>query len=241
MSSFPPWEGSGNQIRKWMENASEPGCKVARITLTLDTLSLDRSGWDIASSAEHLEPEHYKWLERVGIPTGVDKTSEESIYRGTMVMKSEGPLTQWTGVVGPGVIFINNVERAKCSDDPFISELTHAVYAQKFNLQDLKHIWVTDIQNHDTARFINNFIYAAGTELEYPRDAVITWNSSSPQYNALLGTALGKMVGCFILGAFGQGVKRISQICLFRSYGSPQLQFDIEQVETCQRCIDNFP
>ena len=90
MSSFPPWEESGDQIRKWMENASKPGCKVARITLTLDTLSPDRSDWDIASSAEHLEPEHYKWLERVGIPTGVDKTSEESVYRGTMVMKSEG-------------------------------------------------------------------------------------------------------------------------------------------------------
>lgn len=216
-----------------MENPREPGCKVARITLTLNTLPPDRSDWDIAASAEHLEPEHYKWLERVGISTIVDKKSEESIYQGTMVMKREGPSTQWTGVVGPGIIFINNIERAKSSDGPFISELTYAVYAQKFDIQSLKHVWVTDVQNHDTIRFINNHIYAAGTESEYPRDALISWNSSSSQYNALLGTALGKMVSYFILGAFGQGVKRISRICLFRSYNSPQLQFDIEQVAIC--------
>ncbi|CAG8237170.1 unnamed protein product [Penicillium salamii] len=230
MASFPPWEAVGNQIRKWTENPREPNCKIARITLTLDTLPPKPSDWDVDSEPNHLDPEHYKWLENVGIATDVDKKSGKSVYRGTIVMKTEGALTSWTGMTGPGVIFINKIDRARESKDPYMSEITHAVYTKDFNLAALKHIWVTDVKNEDTARFINTHVYAAGLEARYPRNAIISWTPADAQYNALLGTALGKMVGYFVLGAFGQGVKRISKISIFRSFDIPQLQFDIANV-----------
>ncbi|CAG8215080.1 unnamed protein product [Penicillium olsonii] len=230
MATFPPWQSTGQQIRKWIQSANEPGCTVSRITLTLDTLPPHRTDWDINSEAEHLDPEHYKWLEHVGIPTTADRLSRTSAYWGTIVMKSEGALTSWTGMTGPSVIFINKVERARNSNDPYMSELTHAVYTKDFKIEGLKHIWVTDIQNDDTALFVNKHVYAPGTELQYPRDAVITWDPSYPHFDALLGTPMGKIVGYFILGAFGQGMRRISHISVFRSFGAPQLRFDIAPV-----------
>ena len=229
MSTFPPWEAVGDQIRKWTEDPNEPGCTIARITLTLETLP-NRSGWDVNSDPERLFPEHYRWLRQVGIVTNEGVTNEQSPYRGTIVLKNEGSMTSWTGMTGPAVIFINNIERAKNSGDPYISELTKAVYEKDFELEDLKHIWMTDVQNHDTINFINTFIYGPGAEIQYPHNAIITWSSEHAHFNALFGTALGKVVGYFILGAFGQGVKRVARIRLFRSFGSSQLQFDIENV-----------
>jgi hypothetical protein len=53
----------------------------------------------------------------------------------------------------------------------------------------------------------------------------------SPEFNALLGTRLGKVVAYFILGAYGQGVKRIAKITFFNAERKQlNLRFDIESV-----------
>jgi hypothetical protein len=67
-------------------------------------------------------------------------------------------------------------------------------------------------------------------ELQYPPDVTITWFSGDPQFSALLGTSLDGVVGYLVLGAFGQGVKRVARVKLFQNLFAPQLPFDIEDV-----------
>jgi hypothetical protein len=54
------------------------------------------------------------------------------------------------------------------------------------------------------------------------------------QFNAILGTPIGRVVASLVLGAYGQGVKRIARIVTFQTgYFNEilELRFDIEDIE----------
>jgi hypothetical protein len=139
MSRVPPWEAAGDQIRKWMENASEPGCPIPRTTLSLGIL-LNRSVWDVTidSDTDWLEGEHHACLRRVGI-SAEGEANGHYAHRGVMVKKNAEPVTFWTGLNDPGVIFIGSIGRAAYSDGPYISEPTKAIYQNDFKLEGPKH------------------------------------------------------------------------------------------------------
>jgi hypothetical protein len=181
------------------------------------------------SNRDWLDDEHRKCLRRVGTSPD-DKANGKHAYYGVMVRKITQPVIVWEGVIGPGVIFMDCIIRESHPHAHYISDLTKSIYESKYNLENLKHIWVLDVKNEDTLAFIKGHIYTRGTECQYPRDAIITWASGYPQFNALLGTPLGKVVGYFLLSSFGQGVKHIARVSLYKSGSVLQLQFDIEDV-----------
>ena len=69
--------------------------------------------------------------------------------------------------------------------------------------------------------------------LPYPFSEQGIWDPRLREFDALLGTKMGKTVAAFILCAWGQGVKRIARIVIF--YDGEYLQrlnmrFDIEDI-----------
>ncbi|KAJ6070490.1 hypothetical protein N7467_011809 [Penicillium canescens] len=118
---------------------------------------------------------------------------------------------------------------------PWISELTKAIYEKYSSLSDLRYVFLTDVQNEDTVECITTICDTH--RLPYPSDddhgkwPTGVWMPPSPEFNALQGTRLGKVVAYFILGAYGQGVKRIAKITFFNAKRKQlNLRFDIENV-----------
>jgi hypothetical protein len=92
-------------------------------------------------------------------------------------------------------------------EDYHPSEIMKAVYEKHFTLTSLRHIFVLDIENSDTRGLIKKKIYTGANSLSYPdpEQPGRVWERATPKYQALLGTEIGKVMACFVLGAFGQG------------------------------------
>ncbi|KAJ5960180.1 uncharacterized protein N7479_007330 [Penicillium vulpinum] len=110
----------------------------------------------------------------------------------SITQRDEGPPVWWIGRTGPGVIFIDDIFRSKRSDDPYMSEVIKAAYKMDFSLDSLRTVFVSNVNEKNTLS--------------------CTWKPSSPEFNALLGIGIGKVVAASVLCAWGQGRKRIARI-----------------------------
>jgi hypothetical protein len=133
-------------------------------------------------------------------------------------------------MTAPGAIFTDEMFR---KEDYHPSEIMRAVYEKNFTLTSLRHIFVLDIENSDTRGLIKKKIYTGANSLSYPdpEQPGRVWERGTPEYQALLGTEIGKVMACFVLGAFGQGNRRISRIVSWALPGSPYLELDIEKID----------
>jgi hypothetical protein len=130
--------------------------------------------------------------------------------------------TTWVGRAKEGVLFVENIERKDFG--PYASELGIMAYERVAPLSTLKTIFVTNVANHETRPVARAFWY--GPEFK-------TFERGSSEFHALLGTGIGRVVAYTVLGAFGQGVKRISKISLWwigQRVDVLQMRFDIEDV-----------
>jgi hypothetical protein len=158
------------------------------------------------------------------------------VYQYVSLLSNGFAKTMWIGRIGPGVLIIECIERTSESITPWISELTKAMYENWARLSDLRYIFITEVENADTVACVQKICDIQG--LEYPQEygdkrkwPKKVWRPSTPEFNALLGTRLGKVVAYFLLGAYGQGVKRIARIRFFHSgCDGLNLRFDIEDV-----------
>ncbi|KAJ5774151.1 hypothetical protein N7457_009047 [Penicillium paradoxum] len=228
---YPEFEPRGDSLRRWMEKSDEPGCPIPRTEFTLPDRDDPRRHSHTVQ--EDLTQEWSSWAKSIGLPVdAVDGDPKPSYYTQSIVKTGLGRLTYWLGRTGPGVIFIDNIMRVPDSTDPHISEYTQAFYEMNFPLESLKHVVVTTIVQSQTMDLVEQ-IYEAHPDNLFPAESPQTWESPSPEFCAILGTPLGKVVGAFVLGAYGQGVKRIARIVSFHT-GSDfdifNLQFDIEDV-----------
>ena len=62
---------------------------------------------------------------------------------------------QWEGVIGPGVVIIESVERTENSDLPYSSQLTKAVHQHEYELETLKYIFMDNVSK-ETLGFLRN-------------------------------------------------------------------------------------
>ncbi|CAG8878607.1 unnamed protein product [Penicillium nalgiovense] len=206
---YPEFEPWGETFRRWMECADEPGCYIPRTTLTV--AGLDPTLWHVVSSPKPLTLEWVSWAGIFGL-TLDDPASDQTMYLDQSVLKIKGEYTYWMGRIGPGVIFIDNIKRAKDPRNFYMSEFTKAVYESHFPLESLK-----------------GYLRVPG--LGFPPKEPQTWVSPSPEFCGILGTPIGKVVAAFVLCAYGQGVKRIPRIVTFHtSMAGLNLRFDIEDV-----------
>ncbi|KAJ5376844.1 hypothetical protein N7509_013730 [Penicillium cosmopolitanum] len=137
-----------------------------------------------------------------------DKDTKPSVY-----LKFQcGAMTEdfnWEGSTGPGIIVIDVAYREPWSATPRHAYVTKAIYEYKFSLQTLEHVFVTRILNVNTRRFISERLYTEDNNLTWPADDAetkdfppIAWENGTAEYDALLGTAFGKIIAYLVLSAY---------------------------------------
>ncbi|KAJ5130266.1 uncharacterized protein N7515_006305 [Penicillium bovifimosum] len=232
------YEPHGDRLRRWMEDANEPGCPILRSSLTIpDNKSvISDQEWYINSDPFYLADDWALWAQSVGLPfdgLAVDESlSQGPSYYNQSIIKFLGSYACWIGRTGPGVIFIDNIKRDRGSTDPHMSEYAKAFYEMNFDLASLKYVVVTTIVEKETRPFLNHLYESRGLFLSLKEEC--TWEAPSAEFCGILGTPIGKMVGALILGAYGQGVKRIARIMNIRigeDYSAYNLRFDIEDAD----------
>ncbi|KAJ6034576.1 uncharacterized protein N7446_009327 [Penicillium canescens] len=202
--SYPKWDRKGEKLGKWLNNANEPGCPIPKTTVTM--ANLPPSKYFIYNKTTCLSLTQSNWVASLGLPVETSVEDADSVYQFLSLHKNELPWAHWSGHIGPGVMIIECIRRESDSTAPWISELTKAIYENYSSLSDLRD------DDHG----------------KWPTGV---WMPPSPEFNALLGTRLGKVVAYFILGAYGQGVKRIAKITFFNVKRKQlNLRFDIENV-----------
>ncbi|KXG50877.1 uncharacterized protein PGRI_064490 [Penicillium griseofulvum] len=144
----------------------------------------------------------------------------------------------WEGQVAPGVLIVEEIKKAP---GLFMSEVCQAIYQKHFPIDTLTYVYLIDVINKDTRSFVREELYTESNGLAWPDDKVRDWISGTPEYEALLGTTLGRTVGRLILGAFKRGTRRISRIRTFHSFGALQMQFAIEDIEQFATMGSQYP
>lgn len=217
-------ESDGSDLQKQMENADEPGCKIPRGTLTRD--EMDEKIWRITFTDECLPSNFLQWIDRLGLPkdTQDDKTSP---YKYVNFFRRGVPPMSWVGRVGKGVIFLDIIARAE-GNECHISDLTKMAYESYFALDTLKYVFVDSVVNTYTTDILFNIYSANGIDYWSPDE--YTWESSSAEFEALIGCGIGKCVASFILATYGQGVKRIARVITWRIGHELEMLFHIENV-----------
>ena len=219
-------QGEGALIEHCMRYRSMR-CPIERSTLTLEDLRAN--DWDI-------------FRVRQGLPSGprdeavdLGYPDDERSYWMTSIEKSNGWGQEddvWMGRSAYGVLFIENILRTSGSDSPWISEISQAVYEEDFPIETLRHVFVTTVVNRDTLPFVNYLYHNHREELDFGELKEWTSEDDGEDFQALLGTRIGKIVAYLVLGAFERGTRRIARIVTWRA-GSPrslQMRFDIERV-----------
>lgn len=207
---------AGARCQQMMENPNVP-CPIPRITLTL--ANLDPDYWSITRHAAPLPPNYSpRDMSALGVPV--------SGYRKIMLdgfEESSGDvMSSWRGRAARGVLFMEDVARKRGSNAPWNSELSKVAYEQVAPLATLQKVFVTNVSNLDTRPFARGVWVGSGVKV---------FEAGTRQFHTLLGTRMGKTVAYLILGAYGQGNRRIARIAIWWSGQTAsvlQMRFDIE-------------
>ncbi|KAJ5769642.1 hypothetical protein N7520_004201 [Penicillium odoratum] len=168
--------------------------KVTRSELTYQDLESRR--YIVRHTGNGLDATCIDPISQLGLPT------EIALYHNCTISR---PATMaggflWKGCIGPGLIILEDIVRT--SNHLHISQVAQAVYAKRFDIQGLKHIFVVDIIYPETVAFVGPNLYGEDADPwfteEYP--GVQLWEHNTDEYQGLLGTPLGKVAASGIGG-----------------------------------------
>jgi hypothetical protein len=172
----------------------------------------------------------------LGLPYEQDPSITDFNYRSFAVYKKVNvPIEEfrtgdnWIGRTGPGVIFLESINRVNNSPNPPVSEISKALYEVDNDIDSLKYVYAVDVRNNETRAFVIQKLYTPEHGLDPTNPAMHEWMYDTPEYQGLLGTRIGKTVSYLVLNSFEPGTHRISKIVTMGS--SPDklhLRFDIE-------------
>ncbi|KAJ5110076.1 hypothetical protein N7532_002721 [Penicillium argentinense] len=218
---------SGALCRRWLADPDYEGCYIITSPQDLSYLqSNPRLRAQMEPKIHNIHGELHQQVVELGLPNEFDAPVEKgkSVYRNYTIR--HGSLT-WVGTIGPGIVVLAEIQRSSHPmwNAPYISQITQALYAQCYDLAGLRHIIITNIQEDETSALIEDHI------LLWPDKGPYTWEIGTPEYDALLGTRLGKVAAYVLLGALPRGTRRISQITLWGCDApGADMRFDIEAV-----------
>lgn len=201
-SAYPPW---------LPQDFVKTGWTIERLGWKGDPPSSGRTqGWSPAMAP--LTPLPWSILP-VAKEFGI---STEPIYKTVSLFKlvkddAESDYSDYIIQVGPGVIVSQLSSRFL---GPHWSDVALAVY-QRYETAPLKYVFRVDITNEVTERLISEEIYSAKTGLSWPDSMRREWKFGSCEYQALLGTPLGRGVVALVLRGWDRGTKLISSISTF--------------------------
>jgi len=206
---------AGARCQRMIENPNEP-CPIPRTNLTL--ADLDPDYWSFTQHAAAL-PLNYNSndMAALGVPTsGYQRIMLDGFHE-----SSGDVVSSWRGRAAPGALFIEDIE-STAGSSPWISELCKVAYEQVAPLATLQKVFATNIINSETRPFARGVWVGSGVKV---------YEAGSRQFHTLLGTRIGKTVAYFIIGAYGQGNRRIARIAFWWSGQTAsvlQMRFDIE-------------
>ena len=241
---------AGELRQNWLSNPSIP-CPIKKSTLTF----------------KHIVHEAEWKIDQLGGPHGIPALLEPQAkalniplsheYRTYFISKLEEDdehdmdigFENWGGITGPGIIILQNIFKTfklpttlpsgNPSEKmfPYMSQVTQAVYEAEFSLSELKHVFVSDIVNVDTRKFVSHEIHHESKQLPVEYKQVLSWEYGTADYQALLATRIGKLVVYLVLGGFERGTRRIARVATWFNTNhladttNLQMRFDIEEVE----------
>ncbi|KAJ5975939.1 hypothetical protein N7481_009646 [Penicillium waksmanii] len=180
------FEKEGAQLRRWMENPSEPGCYIPRARMFLSDL-MDTYEMDAPEIKGDIG------LKPLSDPSeGPELQQFQSFHWFHQEMQFDGHAT-------PSSLTIEIIRKPadRYFELPPISEVAKALYEDSFALDGLEHIFVKNIQNYETKRCLENFILPNHPPV--PDLGSLTLNRL--ESDAILGSRIGKVVAYFVLSA----------------------------------------
>ncbi|KAJ5130071.1 uncharacterized protein N7515_006110 [Penicillium bovifimosum] len=129
--------------------------------------------------------------------------------------------------IGDGFIGCHLIHRR---NGPHCNEIIRAFYQQDYAIDTLENIAFMGVVNAETAPLVMNVHYPSrGIEFatveadENPQ----VWSHGTPEYQEILGTAIGKTVAYFVLSCFQRGTRPISRILTWSEDNSLCMVFEI--------------
>lgn len=221
----------GYQRRQWIADPSVPHCNVNPCTLDISTLKtrypFEHAPRQVSTLGIEFDPQ----MRSLGIISPNDPPEN---LPWTLVIRHDDLV--WMGNTHKGMIMLRVIARKdQGSGTPQISEVSHALYTRNFPIDTLNYIFVEMIANQETRAFLSNVLYTAAYSLDRLPHSPHSWDYATPEYDALLGTPIGKIAAAIVLGAFPRGTRRIGRIVTWNSLWSVghnnlfvHMRFDIE-------------
>lgn len=231
---FGRCQTQGAQRRRWIANPDEPGCYIHPSELTysqLRTMYPSSITWNYSTAEEFAATHLLREIPELRDPP--------MSYREYTLLSSN---LYWYGTTGPGIIVIKQIDRSQSADEvPPVSAVTQALYEHFFRIDSLRHVYVNDVTNTGTRQLIQGRLYndSQAANISYihgqlPDWDLRIWSYGSPEYDAILGTRIGKIVAYLVLGAFERGTRRISKIVTYSLRARPDyfihMRFDIDSL-----------
>ncbi|KAJ5595024.1 uncharacterized protein N7459_001232 [Penicillium hispanicum] len=223
----------GDNCQRWISDPSIP-CPIPSATLLFGALS-SPGGWRTLNMRDGPPTQVAKDVEPLGFAIDGGAYRQISVSKVAMDMATDAEhcLHVVTIHAGEGILTIDDIERQQgYKDPPYTSEIIKALYQNSFNVDTLKHIYVCDIVHRQTKEFVSQTLYSAMNDLYYPQcSEARAWEYGTPEYQALLGTRIGKVVAYFVLGTYSRGTRRIGSIVTWHTSSDArhlQMRFDIE-------------
>lgn len=229
-TTFEEFQAAGALRQTWIENPSVP-CPIAQSELTVQHL-LDL-GWSIQNREPYLDWFDVNEIRGLDVPQDPEDPTgrlEDFDYR---FEEWSGQGAKWIGWTGPGLLVVSDIKRTLDSTSPSIAEVTKIVYERAFEIDGLKYVFFQNVVNRQTQAFIKRLLYTTEclgyTWFDRPGDHRV-WERNSPEYQALLGTRIGKIVLYLILASYPRGSRCIARIMTYHIADSMtvNIRFDIE-------------
>lgn len=212
--NFSEFQERGARIRRWIEDPQEPNCHITKSTLTWQ--QIEEMGYS------------FRQQDTTGLgdidPNEVNITIPGNLSR--FHACSDDDLTcMWDGYTAEGAIAISTIHREQGCSVPQISQVTQAIYTRYHAIDGLRYVFVRTVVNEETFAFVQRQLYTEAHGLQWPNWGPQAWDIGTPQYDALLGTRIGKVVAYLVLGAFDRGTRRIKQIYTWPSMSGYAVNF----------------
>ncbi|KAJ5770047.1 uncharacterized protein N7511_002098 [Penicillium nucicola] len=233
---FGRYQILGADRQMWIADPNAPKCPVKPSSLDIMAMLTEftpgQPSWFIETDRMYDPPFRILVdLERMKLPaTGhyhQFTICKESINKASRPVPNHHDL-----FTGPGVLIVALMYRA---DGPMWSDIAIAQYKSWFPIDTLRHIYIDNCTNVETDPLVTMLmggsrdewygISPAQSKIQVPT----VFEYGTPAYQAVLGSATGKAVAAFVLGAFPRGMWRISQIACWYYWGA-NIRFDIEPV-----------
>ncbi|KAJ5485467.1 hypothetical protein N7539_005455 [Penicillium diatomitis] len=209
---------TGARLQQMIEDP-QIRCSVLPSLLTLSSLAMD--DWVIHRNHNELQP-HGFFCGNVSSALDIPRYGYSLVDFHQYDWPTNGISNLWRGRVAPGVMFIENIER-RGRTGPWSSQLMQVAYETVAEISTLRTIFVANVVNRNT-------VPAAEWVLSFEQVQVCEFDT--PEYQLLLGTRIGRVIAYFVLGAYGQGIRRISRIQIWWHTREEHLQmrFDLEDI-----------